>query len=527
MDINDKLILLIIFISTFTILVKSIRYYSVEKKGIVVATLIILIVTSTAVFIVPQFASATGLFVWITLLLLPNLGFTKIKNAIHNNQFTQARRWLSIMRYAYPFFDWQEYHDFINMSELAMQGNLQQAAIIFERYQDKSTVGSMLLSTHFYRLSWQWEQYLQWIHTHFPDENSQNKPLYLSLISYHIRALGEMGYLEEMLMCYRCHQARLHSPTLQEINAACHLFIFAFCGKTDVVKHLLQHNSLKSLSVEQQSFWLATAQLAANQPAEANFCLTQLINSQDIIIRNSASQRLAQHRLPVTLTELAQQLLTAITVEIQLEQQFNINAPIAIKKIYMTYLLITANLIMFALEIFYGGSENGRVLYELGSLIPIVVWEDGQWWRTVSSIFLHYGYVHLLFNMFALFLLGSFAEMRLKIVKYVLVYLTAGIGANLVFLWVQPYDDVTTVVGASGAIMGILGCVGALLLHGWRTQRAQVAHHSLKLVVVVLILQTIIDLSMAEISFIHHISGAMIGFVLTFLLLKLNRVSLN
>ncbi len=526
MDINDKLILLIIFISAFTILVKSIRYYSVEKKGLVVTTLIILIVTSIAVLTVPQFASAIGLFVWITLLLLPNLGFTKIKNAIHNNQFTQARRWLGIMRYVYPFFDWREYRDFINMSELAMQGNLQQAAIIFERYQNKSTVGSMLLSTHFYRLSWQWEKYLQWIHTHFPDENSQNKPLYLSLISYHVRALGEMGYLEEMLMCYQRHQARLHSPALQEINTICHLFIFAFCGRIDVVKHLLQHNNLKSLSVEQQSFWLATAQLAANQPTEASFRLTQLINSQDIIIRNSASQRLAQHRLPVTLTALAQQLLAAITVEIQLEQKFNLNAPIAIKKIYITYLLIIANLIMFALEIFYGGSENGRVLYELGSLIPVVVWEGGQWWRTISSIFLHYGYVHLLFNMFALFLLGSFVEMRLKVVKYLLVYLTAGIGANLIFLWIQPHNDITTVVGASGAIMGILGCVGALSLYGWRTQRAQVAHRSLKLVATILILQTIVDLSIAEISFIHHISGAMIGFILTFLLLKLSRASL-
>lgn len=525
MDINDKLILLIIFISSISVLVKSIRHYSIEKKGLVVTTLLILTITSISIFTVPHLASTIGLIVWITLLLLPSWGLTKIREAIYKNRFAQARRWLNRMRYLYPFFEQQEYHDFIDMNELAMQGNLAQAALIFERYQKKSTLNGMLLATQFYRFSWQWEQYLQWIHFHFPDENSQNKPAYLSFISYHIRALGEMGLIAEMLTCYQRHQKRLYTPALREINATCHLFLFTFCGQTEVANYLLQQNNLKLLSAEQRSFWVATAQLAAGAQTEANFQLTQLTHSQDAIVRNSASRRLAQCRTPVSLTTAEQQLLHNITLAIQQEQKFNINAPIAVKKISFTYLLIAINVVLFMAEIVLGGSQNGQVLYEMGALIPIIVWKNGDWWRTVSSIFLHYGPVHLLFNMFALFLLGSFIETRLKIVKYLFIYLAAGIGANLIFLWIQPHNDWTTVVGASGAVMGLLGSMGAILLHGWRTQHAQVARRSLTMIVWVLVLQTVIDLSMAEISFIHHISGTIIGFIFTWILLNLTRAT--
>lgn len=511
MDINDKLILLIVFIATVSVLAKAIFHQSTEKKGLIIVTLLVLGIVTTATIFVPHLASAIALFTWIVLLFIPNAGYVVIRKAIYQNDFTRAKKWLNYIRPFYPFFNWQEYQDFIDMSEYAAQGKLEQVVAIFERYQHSQSLWGMLLTTQFYRLSWQWEKYLHWIEQHFPDEKSQKQTSYLSFLAYHIRALGEMGRLDEMLICYQRHQKRLYSLASREINDICRLFIFTFCGQTEIVKQLLQQTSLKSLPQEHQLFWQATAQLAANRPIDAQAILEQLTTNPNTIIRHSALRRLEQHRPPVVLTSMEQQQLTDIILAINQEKQFSISAPIAAKKVIVTYLLIGINLVMFSLEIAFGGSQNIKVLYELGSLIPIAVWENGDWWRVVSSTFLHYGYIHLTFNLLALFFLGSFIETRLKIVKYLLVYLTAGIGANCVFLWLQPHNDLTTVVGASGAIMGLLGSIGALVLQGWRTQQAPVARRSLIIIVMIISFQTMIDLSMSEISFTHHISGSLLG----------------
>lgn len=86
---------------------------------------------------------------------------------------------------------------------------------------------------------------------------------------------------------------------------------------------------------------------------------------------------------------------------------------------------------------------------------------DGEWWRLLSSTFLHGGLMHLLFNMYGLLFVGMFLEPVLGKTKFLVSYLVAGILASVASLW---WYEATISVGASGAIFGMYGLFLAFML---------------------------------------------------------------
>ncbi len=85
---------------------------------------------------------------------------------------------------------------------------------------------------------------------------------------------------------------------------------------------------------------------------------------------------------------------------------------------------------------------------------------NGQWWRLISNCFIHFGIIHLLMNMYALFFVGLLLEPFLGKAKFITAYLLTGIIASLTSLW---WHDNTVSAGASGAIFGLYGVFLALL----------------------------------------------------------------
>jgi membrane associated rhomboid family serine protease len=86
---------------------------------------------------------------------------------------------------------------------------------------------------------------------------------------------------------------------------------------------------------------------------------------------------------------------------------------------------------------------------------------NGEWWRFLTSIFLHGGLLHLVLNVYVLYFVGIFLEPRLGKIKFAIIYLVTGILANITILW---RSDGTISVGASGAIFGLYGVILSLLL---------------------------------------------------------------
>ena len=190
------------------------------------------------------------------------------------------------------------------------------------------------------------------------------------------------------------------------------------------------------------------------------------------------------------------------------------------KKIYATYILIILNLFVFALEINAGGSENLITLDYLGALIPVKVL-SGQWWRVISANFLHYGPLHLATNMLALYYLGRLIEINLGAARYLFIYLFSGIGAMIAFTIFSLFqgDNNAFLVGASAAIMGLVGTLLAISSYLWLKRKTPMNAKRLRLVIIVIIIQFIFDNLIPQVSFYSHLFGLISGFLLGIIVL--------
>lgn len=122
-----------------------------------------------------------------------------------------------------------------------------------------------------------------------------------------------------------------------------------------------------------------------------------------------------------------------------------------------TYFLIGLNVIAFAAEVLGGGGatslNGGGSLINDGGLNAFAVDVQGEWWRIVTGGFLHAGPLHLLLNMFALYILGSLLEPAVGTARFVAIYVVSLLAGSCGALLLDP-NQLT--VGASGAVFGLM-----------------------------------------------------------------------
>ena len=135
-----------------------------------------------------------------------------------------------------------------------------------------------------------------------------------------------------------------------------------------------------------------------------------------------------------------------------------------IKAYAVTLFLIAANVACFVLELVRGGSEDGQMLLMLGAAYAPYIME-GELYRLLCSMFLHFGITHLGNNMIALWALGSYLEPKVGHIRLFVIYLLGGLAGNLAsFAWELFTGDFAVSVGASGGVFALFGCVLSLFL---------------------------------------------------------------
>lgn len=137
---------------------------------------------------------------------------------------------------------------------------------------------------------------------------------------------------------------------------------------------------------------------------------------------------------------------------------------------YVNYTIIAINIIIFLFEITLNHNQLTKLIYEYG-IIPARVFYpsfSAKYQFTVSplftylsSMFLHGGWLHIIFNMWALFIFGDNVEDKLGHFKYLLFYIGSGLIAGFVHS-VFNYTSVVPSIGASGAIAGVMGAYAIL-----------------------------------------------------------------
>jgi rhomboid protease GluP len=137
-----------------------------------------------------------------------------------------------------------------------------------------------------------------------------------------------------------------------------------------------------------------------------------------------------------------------------------------------TFVFLAINVFIFLLMSFAapGGSENNAVLLAYGAKQNSLI-NAGEWWRLVTPVFLHIGWIHLLVNMYSLFILGPYVEKLYGSARFVFFWIATGVagvvasylasssgmrsGVVARFLF-RGGDDIPS-AGASGALFGLIG----------------------------------------------------------------------
>jgi membrane associated rhomboid family serine protease len=181
------------------------------------------------------------------------------------------------------------------------------------------------------------------------------------------------------------------------------------------------------------------------------------------------------------------------------------------------FILILVNVLVFLFEMFYGDWNDPEFLHRIGALEPYAVVVDREYWRLFTALFLHGGFLHLGFNLFALYVLGPPLERAIGTIRFIACYLISGLAssAGVVALTVFGLVQVGQVIGASGCIMGIVGAWAGFLL---RHHHAHLARQRLANIILIVVIQIAFDLSTPQVSMAAHLCGLVGGFFLGLIL---------
>jgi membrane associated rhomboid family serine protease len=180
-----------------------------------------------------------------------------------------------------------------------------------------------------------------------------------------------------------------------------------------------------------------------------------------------------------------------------------------------TIALIAINVIVFVIELVGGGtgslSGGGTVIHDAGLNGPDVA--NGDWWRVISGGFLHAGFLHLLLNMYVLYIAGSILEPGIGTPRFLGIYFVSLIAGSLGALIADP-NSLT--VGASGAIFGLMAAV--VVIARGRGVEQLASQFGLFIV-----LNLVLTFSISGISVGGHIGGLIGGAVAAGLVLLVER----
>jgi rhomboid protease GluP len=170
--------------------------------------------------------------------------------------------------------------------------------------------------------------------------------------------------------------------------------------------------------------------------------------------------------------------------------------------------LILATFLLETLKMWFSGSGQTEVLVQLGANVTLLV-AGGQYWRLFTSMFLHVGILHLLFNGYALAVIGADLERLLGWGRFLVLYLLSGLFGSLASYAFNRGIS----AGASGAIFGLIGGLAAFFaLH--RQQLGTWGKQRLANIAFLIVLNLFLGFTLPGIDNMAHLGGLLSGFSL-------------
>jgi rhomboid protease GluP len=373
---------------------------------------------------------------------------------------------------------------------------------------NQTNVGRQAIAQSF-RLRGEWTNLVGWVRGELSPAVRQND---FALLPLYLRALGETGEPEALLFEFAALFATANPvPAPGWSYHAGLLMVFAFCGRLPA---LSKQRSFAKLSRDLREFWIGTGELAAGEIPAGRARLEKLrATTADRLLQAETAERLSGAGVigPALLSPQNRELVRRI------EQSDRPSAGAfgseSARPTVAVLIFIALNIAMFIAELAMGGSTNFLTLHRLGALEPVSVRVAGEYWRLLTSLFLHYGPLHLIFNLYALFIIGPGLERAIGSVRFAVFYLLSGLGSSVGVLLLHFFGLTRPeqLVGASGCVMGVVGVWAGFLL---RHRSDPMANRRLKNILLIVAVQTAFDLSTPQISMAAHMSGLLTGVAL-------------
>jgi len=510
-DLNH-ILLFIACVSSLVMLAQTLRRGGVFRAWRL-ASLAVLLVTGVAWLVNPETAGFVGGGAWLALLMVPASGIRKVAELATHQRYARARQWAVPLRFLHPSGALRGQAELLRALEFSQAGKFSEALALLAPLRNNHTnVGRQAIAQSF-RLRGEWTNLVGWVRSEVPPVVRRTD---FALMPLYLRALGETGVRDEMVIEF-ANMLTATGPISQPAWSyqLSLMTVLAFCGR---LHNYDKQATFRKFPQELRDFWIATSQLAAGNVSVGCVQLQKLRAATSAqLLLSEIAQRLhgADFIAQAPLSQPGFALLHRI-------EQSDRPVPRVFGSetrwpTVAVLIFITLNIAMFGAEVWFGGSTNQLTLHRLGALEPWAVRFSGEYWRMLTSLFLHYGPLHLIVNLYALFVIGPGLERIIGSVRFALYYLLAGLGssAGVLLLHLSNLSRGEQLVGASGCVMGIVGVWAGYLL---RHRHEPFAGRRLWNIGLIVAIQTAFDLSTPQISMTAHLGGLATGLLLGLLI---------
>ena len=185
------------------------------------------------------------------------------------------------------------------------------------------------------------------------------------------------------------------------------------------------------------------------------------------------------------------------------------------KKPICTITIVAINVAVIFILSFWGMTEDPGFLLEHGAAYAPYILEQGEYYRLFTSMFLHFGFQHLMNNMVMLLVIGWNLEQELGKIKFLIIYILSGLCGNVLSLWWDiRMGSYAVAAGASGAIFGVMGA----LLYVAIRNHGQVGNVTGRGLVFMAVLSLYYGFTSEGVDNSAHLGGLLAGFLLAVLL---------
>lgn len=187
------------------------------------------------------------------------------------------------------------------------------------------------------------------------------------------------------------------------------------------------------------------------------------------------------------------------------------------KQVPVNTAIILINIAIFLTVEFTGSSLNTQHMVNWGAAYTPWILQEHEYYRLLTCMFLHFGIRHLGNNMLVLFFVGDCLERSIGKIKYLLIYLLGGIGANIFSLGMEVYRQESVVsAGASGAVFAVIGALLYIVIRN----RGRIENFTTRQLMILAALSLYHGVTSAGVDNAAHFGGLVCGFFLCVLLYR-------